>query len=90
MKDKCTELRTRIIEDGLRDKMKLRQPSYTPTLVPGIKIQYTFRYANKDDENDELIQQCTGSIITVSDSSNLRNPKNAQRFYRKDGTVEVK
>ena len=55
MSDKCTELRLKMIKDSSYNKIKLRQLTYAPTLTPVMKIQCAFRYASKDDNNNDFI-----------------------------------
>lgn len=88
MENKCNEERLRLINEGLRDEMRLRQPSYAPESQVGMKLQYAFRYADAD-ETDEMIEWCAGEATKVSNGSNLRNIGNGPKYQRKGGAVEV-
>ena len=89
MNDECKEIRSKLIEDGTRDEMKLIQPNYAPTLQTEIRIHYAFTCANDNDDDDEIIEWCTGNIMKVGNSSNLENPGKDISFHRKDGAVEI-
>ena len=93
VEDNCNEERQRLIEEGLRDEIKLRQQPFAPDLHVGIKIQYAFRCADAE-RSDELIEWCTGTVVNTSDGNNLRNTTNANanrpEYYKKGGAVDVK
>ena len=89
METNCNEERQRLIEEGLRDEMKLRQPPFTPDLHVGIKMQYAFRYTYAE-ESDGFIEWCNGTVHKVSNGNNLRNTTNGSKHYKKGGAVEVK
>ena len=88
MENKCNEERLRLINEGLRDEMRLRQPSYAPDLKVGMKLQYAFRYTD-ENEKDEIIEWCTGKVTKVSNGSNLRNIGNGPKYFRNGGAIEV-
>ena len=89
MQLKCNETRVRLINKGIRDEMRLRQPSYAPDLKQGMKIQYAFRHADEESPDDEIIEWCTGTVTIVGNGNNLRNPGKGPRHYRKGGGTEV-
>ena len=88
MENKSNEERLRLINEGVRDEMRLRQPSCSPELEVGMKSQYAFRHTN-EDETCETIEWCTGEVTKVSNGSNLRNAGNGPKYHRKGGAVEV-
>ena len=88
MNDKCSEERLRLINQGIRDEMRLRQPSYAPDLCVGNKIKYAFR-CTEDNGDDEIIEWCTGEVTKISTGSNLRNTGAGPKYCRKGGAVEV-
>ena len=90
MNVKCKGIHGKLITDGDRDEMKLRQPFYAPKLEPGMKIQYAFRYTDNDLPEEETMEWCTGVVTKVSNGSNLRNPGRGPKFYKKEGAAEVK
>ena len=85
---KCNEERVRLIKEGIRDEMKLHQPTYTLDLEVGMKIQCAFRYIDENKE-DEIIEWCMGEVTKVSNRTNLRNLGNRLKYYRKNAAVEV-
>ena len=89
MNEKRKEIRSKLAEDGTRDEMKLRQPNYDPALQSGLKIKHVFRYANNNDEDNEIIEWCAGKIVKVINSIKLENTGKGDMFHRKDGDVEV-
>jgi hypothetical protein len=52
----------------------------------GDRIQYAFRYIDKDNDNKEIMEWSTGTVLEVSNGSNLYQ---GCRAYCKDGAVEV-
>ena len=89
MNEQCSSTRLKMIEDGDRDEMKLREPFYASTLHPGMKIQYTFRYTDVNNPINETMEQCTGIITKVSNGVNLRSMGRGPKFYRKDAAIGV-
>ena len=85
---KYGEERLRLINEGIRDEMKLRQPSHAPYLSVGTRMQHAFRHTEENGEN-EIIEWCTGKVTKVSNGSNLRNTGAGPKHYRKGGAVEV-
>ena len=88
MENQCNEERLRLINEGLRDEIRLRQPSYAPHLKVGMKLQHAFRCTDEDESN-KIIEWCTGQVTKVSNGSNLKNIRNGPRHFRKGGAVEV-
>lgn len=88
MKSKCNEERLRLINEGLRDEIRLRQPSYAPHLKVDMKLQYAFRCAD-EDESYKIIEWCAGQATKVSNGSNFKNIRNGPRYFRKGGAVEA-
>jgi len=54
-----------------------------------MRIQYTFRYANNSNDNNETIEWYVGLITKVSNNSNLKNLGKFLKFYREDSTMKV-
>ena len=88
MECKCNEERRRLIQEGTRDEIKLRQQVCAPELIVGTKIQHAFRHTEEND-NNEIIEWCAGSVSKVSNGTNLRNTGKGSKFCRKGGAVEV-
>ena len=69
--------------------MKLTQPNYSPVLYPGMRMQCAFRCEHYDEDDDDVIEWCTGEIMKVRNGSNLENLGKGNIFHRKDGVEEV-
>ena len=66
--------------------MSMLQPIVAPKLKVNNRIQYAFRYIDKDDNNKENLEQYTGTITEVSIGDNLYQ---SCKPYHKDSAVEV-
>ena len=70
MRLRTCELRLKLIDNGRRDEMKLRQPIGVSDLKEGMRTQHAF--VHKDDNaNEDSAEWCTGTIVRVSDGKNL-------------------
>ena len=49
--------------------------------------QHALRFSNQDTENNEILEWCAGTIVTVI---NGRNLKNGNKLYRNLGAAEVR
>ena len=86
MEIKCNDTRQRLIEEGTRDEMKMRQPTYAPDLKVAMNTKYAFRYADEDGFNDEVIEWFTDQVTKNKNGSNMWN---GPKCYRKGGTTEA-
>ena len=51
MNVKSNEIHAKLIANGTRDEMKLKQLHFVPVLEPRMKTQHASRHANNDDLN---------------------------------------
>ena len=90
MRLRTDELRLKLIDNGRRDEMKLRQPIGAPDVKEGTRMQCMF--VHKDDNaNEDSAEWCTGTIVRVSNGKNLETPiPTGPKYYRKGGAAEVR
>ena len=79
-------VRSRLIKEGRRDEMKLRQPASAPILKPNNIIQIAYRYFYDGNHKDDY-QWCTGTVVAVSNGRNLNNDKG--KYYSKGAAVDI-
>ena len=82
-------MRNDLITNSKKDEIRMKKTRSTSYLKVDDKMQCAFKYM--DDTNDTImIEWDTGTIIRVSDGTNLRNT-NATRpkLHRKGGDLEV-
>ena len=90
MESRSNSIRNKLIDRGERDEMSLKQPKYVPKLKENDVIQYALK--NSDDSDDSVvIEWCTGTVVRLSDGSNLRNTTGkGPKYHRKGSAVEIK
>ena len=66
LNDKSQYLRLTLTHDGERDEMQMKQPKHASILKEDVVIQLAFRFSDKDTENNETLEWCTGKIVTAS------------------------